>query len=350
MVGNFRRRIGAFALLLTTAWAPLAGCDSGGCQLHSDCNADQQCVQGRCEEACSDDFDCVLGEACVSGACVDAADAVRPRPCDPATSEAGCPDTSSPPDAVVDATPRDAAPVDAVVVDATAIDAGDAGDAASSDGGVETDGGPDTDAVGPDSSVTPSDIDLTGTYAVTRTVDLTNDDAFTEGDVAHFIANLTRLADHTRYRLDFIDPEGHALSSEVALDFRSPEGPYNYQYRYERPIDAPPPGCMAFEETFERGVVDTAVPETTLDGQQILHGQFEGDQCAEADRLTNFTIRWVRIPTPMPGGDAGLGDAGPGDAGPGDAGPGDAAFAPDAVRVVDFGPLPDAFRPDAVVR
>jgi hypothetical protein len=235
MVGNFRRRIGAFALLLTTAWAPLAGCDSGGCQLHSDCNADQQCVQGRCEEACSDDFDCVLGEACVSGACVDAADAVRPRPCDPATSEAGCPDTSSPPDAVVDATPRDAAPVDAVVVDATAIDAGDAGDAASSDGGVETDGGPDTDAVGPDSSVTPSDIDLTGTYAVTRTVDLTNDDAFTEGDVAHFIANLTRLADHTRYRLDFIDPEGHALSSEVALDFRSPEGPYNYQYRYERP-------------------------------------------------------------------------------------------------------------------
>lgn len=344
MVGNFWRRLGAWALVLTTASALATGCDGGGCQLHSDCNADQQCVQGRCEEACSDDYDCVLGEACVSGACVVAPDAVRPRPCNPETSEAGCPDTSSPPDAAIDATLPDAALPDALVADVGTPDAGDAG--SPDGGGGVTDGGPEPDAIGPDSSVTPSDIDLTGTYAVTRTVDLTNDDQFTEGDVAHFIANLTRLADHARYRLDFIDPEGHALSSEVALDFRSPEGPYNYQFRYERPIDPPPPGCMAFEETFERGQVDTMAPETTLDGQQILHGQYEGDQCAEADRLTNFTVRWVRIPTPVPMGDAGVG----GDAGPGDAGPGDAGVAPDALRVVDFGPLPDAFRPDAVVR
>lgn len=350
MVGNFWRRLGAWALVPALALGLATGCDGSGCQLHSDCNADQQCVDGRCKEACADDYDCVLGEACVSGACVSAPDAVRPRPCNPETSEAGCPDTSSPPDAAIDATPPDTALPDALVADAAAPDAGDAGDGGTTDGGGVTDGGPDTDAVGPDSSVTPSDIDLTGTYAVTRTVDLTNDDAFTEGDVAHFIANLTRLADNARYRLDFIDPEGHALSSEVALDFRSPEGPYNYQFRYERPIDLPPPGCMAFEETFERGVVDTMAPEMTLDGQQILHGQFEGDQCAEADRLTNFTARWVRIPTPVPMGDAGPADAGPGDAGPADGGPVDAAAAPDAVRVVDFGPLPDAFRPDAVVR
>ena len=360
MDGNFWRQLSVFlGPIFALAWAVTA-CDGTGCQLHSDCAADQQCVESRCAQRCGDDFDCVRGEACESGACVVSPDAVRPRPCDPATNEAGCSDTSTPPDAAADVAVTSDVPIaDAVSDLSTSLND------ALADGGLASDGA--ADAGGSDGSVEPGAVDLTGTYAVTRTVDLTNDDNFTEGDVDHFIANLTRLAEHHRYRMDFIDPEGHALMSEVAVDFRSPEGPFHYQFRFERPLDTPPPGCRAFEETFERGEAFIAEPEVTLEGQQILHGQYEGEQCAEADRLTNFTVRWVRIPTPVPTGDGGpaLGDAGPAsDGGQGDAVPGvsDAAVpgVSDAARLegdsalvqpaADAATVADAATPDAVAR
>lgn len=283
-------------------------------------------------------------------------DALRPRPCDPATNEAGCGDAAPAVDAVVpdaalpDATP-DAAPdasTDAST-DAGLDGATDGGADASTDGGGGPGDGGGGDGLRPDGGLTPIDRDLTGTYAVTRVVELTNDDRFTEGDVAHFIANLTRLADRSHYRLDLIDPEGRALTSEVALDFRAPEGPLNYQYRYERPVPEAPPECLAGEETFERGEVDEAAPEVTLTGEQIVHQRFEGEACAEADRLTNFSVRWVRIPMPEPPppGDGGVGDAGATDAAASDAAAPDAAAA-DA-GAADAGPA-DALRPAADAR
>jgi hypothetical protein len=347
--------IGRFATLLM-AIAMAYGCGDGGCQLHSDCSANEQCVSGVCEPTCSDDFDCPLGEACRSSVCVAAPDAVRPRPCNPETNEAGCPDATSPGDAVL----PDAEPVDAVASDgpappdALADAAGDAGFDATADAvGLTDAAGPGGDlAPLPDGGLTPIDIDLTGTYAVTRGVDLTNDPAFSEGDVANFIANLTRLPDGARYRLDYIDPEGFALSSEVALDFRSPEGPLNYQFRYERPVlDAVAP-CTAVVETFERGEVRVDRPQIELAGQQILHQAYDGEGCAEADRLTNFTVRWVRIPTPEPGADGGAPqtDGGASDAAaPAADGPAlqaDAAQGPDAGAV----PVVDAATPGADAR
>jgi hypothetical protein len=336
--GHLLRSIGV-AVGILTILAVATGCGDSGCQLHSDCSAAEQCVSGVCEPTCSDDFDCPLGEACRSGVCVSAPDALRPRPCDPATNEAGCSDATGAIDATpVDARVEDAAPVDAapdLAVDATA------------DAEPTTDGG---DASGdlvplPDGGLTPLDVDLTGTYAVTRSVDLSNDPQFTEGDVANFIANLTRLPDGARYRLDYIDPEGFALSSEVALDFRSPEGPLNYQFRYERPVlDAVAP-CTAVVETFERGEVRVDRPQTELAGQQILHQAYDGEGCEEADRLTNFTVRWVRIPTPEPGTDGGVL---PSDGGLGDALPPDGAVpAPDAAMQGDAVVAPEAGRPDA---
>jgi len=325
--------IGRFAALLM-AISLVYGCGDGGCQLHSDCSSNEQCVSGICEPTCSDDFDCPLGEACRSSVCVAAPDAVRPRPCNPARNEAGCPDATSPGDALLpDAEIADAASTDGQTPPDALADA--AGDAL----GLTDATGPGGDLVPlPDGGLTPIDIDLTGTYAVTRSVDLTNDPAFTEGDDANFIANLTRLPDGARYRLDYIDPEGFALSSEVALDFRSPEGPLNYQFRYERPVlDAVAP-CTAVVETFERGEVRVDRPQVELAGQQILHQAYDGEGCAEADRLTNFTVRWVRIPTPEPSADAGVpaADASAGDA----AGP-----VADASAGDDAGPVADALAP-----
>jgi hypothetical protein len=347
--------IGIFAGLLMLI-VSTTGCGDGGCQLHSDCAAAEQCVSGVCEPTCSDDFDCPLGEGCRAGVCVSAPDALRPRPCNPATNEAGCPDASAFEDgALPDLGATDGASTDARAdVDAAPDAATDAATDTGLDAGSPVDA---SDAEGdlmplPDGGLTPIDIDLTGTYAVTRSVDLTNDPAFTEGDVANFIANLTRLPDGARYRLDYIDPEGFALSSEVALDFRSPEGPLNYQFRYERPVlDAVAP-CTAVVETFERGEVRVDRPQFELAGQQILHQAYDGEGCGEADRLTNFTVRWVRIPTPEPGADAGTpqADGGATDAvAPAADGPApqaDAAHSPEA----GAGPVVDAAMPGADAR
>ena len=328
--------LGAVVLLFGSLLS-LAGCGRReACVLQSDCARDQVCYAGACAPACDDAFDCAVGLGCVSGACVVEVDAARPRPCDPdaetCASDGGAGDASAT-DARASDAGADGTPGDAVATDTGATDGG-ATDSGGIDGtptdGAPTDGAPTDGAPRGDSDLTPLAIDLTGAWAVTQTVELSSDPEFSEGDVTNFIATLARDGGPDRYTLVFIDTRGQRLETVVALDFRAPNGPLDYQFEYTRP-QAAPMGCTATVQTFQRGQVGhVADPPLQLDGREERRLVFEGDACAEPPTTVVSTVQWVQIPVPSPG------DAGP---------PSDAEPASDAGPVGDAGPpmpAPDA--------
>ena len=294
----------------------LFGCDEKRCALHSDCQAAELCVVGTCEPRCGDDFDCPVGEACQGGACLVSPDSVRPRPCDPAASELSCSDGLLSDTLLTDVPASD---------QSVEVSVGDVADASAM---------ADTDAVFADGSLTPPGVDLTGTYAVTKTVELTNDMALAVGQVSHLIATLSRGGGNATYRLELIDQRGQIQRTEVAVDFRAPEGPTNYQFAFDLVVPAPEPTCIQTSRTFQRGLVEPRGETLFLVGEEDLRDVFEpstpGALCDLADRLTTFQIEWVRLPTPSSpdaGGaaiEAGLPDAVPSDAVPSDAGLSDA--------------------------
>ena len=296
----------------------LFGCDEKRCALHSDCQAAELCVVGTCEPRCGDDFDCPVGEACQGGACLVSPDSVRPRPCDPAASELSCSDGLLSDTLLTDVPASD---------QSVEVSVGDVADASAM---------ADTDAVFADGSLTPPGGDLTGTYAVTKTVELTNDMALAVGQVSHLIATLSRGGGNATYRLELIDQRGQIQRTEVAVDFRAPEGPTNYQFAFDLVVPAPEPTCIQTSRTFQRGLVEPRGETLFLVGEEDLRDVFEpstpGALCDLADRLTTFQIEWVRLPTPSSpdaGGaaiEAGLPDAVPSDAVPSDAVPSDAGL------------------------
>ncbi|MFZ4734454.1 MAG: hypothetical protein ACOYM9_00820 [Bradymonadia bacterium] len=308
-------RKSGFVGLLLFALA-LVGCgDRDDCVLHSDCARDQRCVTGVCERACDDAFDCPLGRECIGGACVVDVDAARERPCDPDSQSCGDAD-------LVDAQVANAAVPDAAVPDAAVPDAA-VPDAAVPDA-APVDAGPPAG----DTGLTPLAIDLTGAWAVTKTVELSSDPAFAEDDVTYLIVTLARGAEPDRYALVFIDPAGQRLESVVSIDFRAPNGPLNYQFEYETVPPNAPEGCSQAIRTFQRGEVqDPEGPDLFLVGTEERRLVFAGEACEAEPTTVVSGVRWVLIPVPVPAdggvGDGGVGDGGVGDGGVGDGGVGD---------------------------
>jgi hypothetical protein len=203
---------------------------------------------------------------------------------------------AAPPDADLDATPVDAG-VDAAPADAASVDTGvDAAPDAAGDGALPNDGGPPPDAADagptPDGNPTPSAINLTGTYAVTRTVRLSGSPDFRVGDRVHTIERLTRVGRPSTYRLEIFDLDGNLVTTIDHLDVLFPEGRRDYEIHYGLDDPQAPAGCTRHDDLFERGQVVGDEPPRTLDGQLDLDAAFAGDECRAQDFLVRFAVEW----------------------------------------------------------
>jgi hypothetical protein len=291
---------------LTLSPALLSGC-SENCLQNSDCETNETCRLGTCRRACAEETDCPLGETCSSGACVTAVDAARPSTC---TADGGCPPDGGGmvADAGTDTPDMGGGPREdaAVLFDAGAVvDAGeprpdanllfDGGGVPLDVGMVEEDAAPEVDAFVGDGGPAGPVNDLTGTYAVTRTVRLSGDNEFPAGRMDFFIASLTSVEGEA-YNLEVRDQMGGLVFEVRRLDFASPEGPPVYQFEYTREPPDPPEGCVRTDRVFQRGEVEPVDDLFRLTGDEDLEAAFSGDECNEDDFLVRFAWVWIPIP------------------------------------------------------
>ncbi len=268
---------GKLGWLLFLTLGLLVGCDDPECLLDSACEKGEVCKAGTCATRCDSAEDCD-GTACGDdGYCSD-------------DSVDGGPDLGA--DEGLDVSlPEDAGMSVDVAVDATA-DLSDVAQDSSPDEGpdandAEVDASGDSGAS--DVPMAEGVADLTGIFAVTRTVSV--------GELAEHEASTLVTVEHlggTRYRLSFRDSGGNDLH---AVDARYEEDGEDYELEYTHDTPAGEAGCGERARSFERGqrvAEDGRV--SALAGQETLNVSPLGEGCdEEANNAVLLDTEWRRI-------------------------------------------------------